>query len=133
MRTILRYIIPGIFLLIGYNSFSQSVSNSIIPLKATDTLTLKVMETKFALNNSLKIKFSSFSHEHSSSSPADSFSATTGVYFFEITVDDKMEPITIYTGVEGRSRPFEWKSYTVTMLSATEDQRAIVVSISAIK
>ena len=107
-------------------SFSQ-----ITPAMDTaGTLTLKVTETKTALNNELKIKYSSYSHEHSSSSPDEPFSAGTGVYNFEITSGNKAGTITIYTGVSGTGNPVDWESYTITLLSATPDQREVVVSVA---
>lgn len=108
------------------SSFSQPTSI----LHTSDTVILEVTEAKYALDNGVKIKYSSYSHEHSSSSPDEPFQANVGVYNFEITTSHKTETITIYAGTDGKSSPLDWESYKITLLSVTPDQRKVVVHIA---
>lgn len=78
----------------------------------------------------LKIKFISFSHEHSASSPNEPFSATTGVYVFNVSDGKNEKEMTIYTNAEGRSNAEKiFEKYELTLLKASSDQKTLTVNI----
>lgn len=78
----------------------------------------------------LKIKFASFSHEHSSSSPNEPFAASTGVYTFNVRDEKNETQITIYTNAVGRSNPEKiFNKYELTLESATSDQKTLKISL----
>lgn len=90
-------------------------------------ITLKVKEEKEVFNK-LRIKYLSFGHEHSSSGPDEPFSATVGVYFFELSEDNSTESITIYLDVNAESESVEWKNYTITLMNS-DDQKEITMIV----
>jgi hypothetical protein len=98
-------------------------------IKNCDTLALRVGERKAALNDEVKLGYMRYSHENSSSSPDQPFAATTGVYFFEAIAKDYLEELTIYMGVTQTSSTVNWKHYKVTLLSVSENQSEVVISI----
>lgn len=111
-------------------AFAQD--NSPIETKMTkncDTLTFRVGERKTALNEQVKLGYMRYSHENSSSSPNEPFSATTGVYFFEAIAKNYLEELVIYMGVTETSKTIDWKHYKVTLLSVSENQSEVVVSV----
>ena len=81
----------------------------------------KIDEEKTVMG-SLKIKFVSFSHEHASSAPGETFSASVGVYRFRMMEGAEVLEQTIYTNVTGESnieRIFD--RYEIKLLKATSD------------
>lgn len=112
------------------HTFAQE--NASIETKMTkncDTLALRVGERKSALNDEVKLGYMRYSHENSSSSPDQPFAATIGVYFFEAIAKDYLEELTIYMGVTQTSSTIDWKHYKVTLLSVSENQSEVVISI----
>jgi hypothetical protein len=115
---------------LAQQGFAQD--NTLIETKMTkncDTLTLRVGERKAALNDEVKLGYMRYSHENSSSSPDQPFAATIGVYFFEAIAKDYLEELTIYKGVNQTFATIDWRHYKVTLLSVSENQSEVVISI----
>jgi len=94
----------------------------------TETITLKINEEKKIFDN-LKLKYLSFGHENSSSSPFDEFSATVEVYYLEISKNNTIEKITIYQDINSDSQSTEWQNYKILLMKPL-DQEKITLSIS---
>lgn len=131
INNILKNTVLLTIVLFTYKGVAQrTVYKHFVEEKNCDTLTLKINETKFALNNEVKIKYSTYSHEHSSSSPDQPFEASIGVYNFEFTTNKVTETITIYLAVNQQNSAVDWKQYKITLFSSTPDQKEVIVGVS---
>lgn len=94
------------------------------------TITLGVGEEK-TLFETLKITYVSYSHEHASSGPDDAFSATVGVYCFELTENDTTTMITVYKDVDNNSKEMVWLRYTLVLLDSA-NQEVVTLAITRV-
>lgn len=94
------------------------------------TVTLNINEEKI-LFETLKIKYVSCGHEHVSSSPDEPFSATVGVYVFEVTDGTVTTTITIYKDAYNSSQEIEWLRYKLILLHTT-DEEMVTVAITRV-
>lgn len=131
MKKLFFYTLFSFFILFrAQQTFAQeNTSMEIKTTKNCDTLTLRVGERKAALNEQVKLGYMRYSHENSSSSPNEPFAATTGVYFFEAVAKDYLEELIIYMGVTQKSASINWKHFKVTLLSVSDNQSEVVISI----
>lgn len=101
-------------------------------MQNAESVEIKHNEEKLFFS-SLKIKFTGFSHEHASSGPEQSFSATVGVYFFKVSDEKNEKEMTVYTSSEGRSNAEKiFDKYELTLEKATPDQKTLTMSLRRI-
>ncbi len=130
MNTILKWFF---FILLSLCIANGAFAHKRVITTTVDTLILKAREVKTGLGDEVKIKYDSYSHEHSSSSPNEPFEASVGVYNFELTANKVTETITIYLGVNQNASAVDWKQYKITLFSASPDQKEVKVGISPLK
>lgn len=126
--TIIKLILLALLALYAFRGFS--LKNELPPLPANgDTLTLRIEEEKVALGGEVRIKYNHYGHENSSSAPGEPFSATVGVYSFEVAANGNVDTITIYKGVDEPSSNIDWKHYKIALFYVSEGQDEVGVAV----
>lgn len=126
--TIIKLIFLGLLGLYAFRGFS--LKNELPPLPDNgDTLTLRIAEEKVALGGEVRIKYNHYGHEHASSAPGEPFSASVGVYSFEVAANGNVDTITIYKGVDEPSSNIDWKQYKIALFYVSEGQDEVGIAV----
>lgn len=105
------------------NAVTENENTSII-------IVLEINESK-NVSNDLNITYSYYGHENASYGPDEPFSATIGIYDFQLSDNESVHSIRFEKGAEQIStESVTWGNYSITLIHTSDDQKTVTLKLT---